>query len=423
MLVPRGKPIHENLSTSYVNVAALLADLQVNEFTGYVSIGFWNYEGFIFLSRGQILNAYEQTDAGVKREREALDSILSRAQARSGAVSFFSHSDAVIRAIAGVINGEVVYRDLSSEFTNLEKLVEKLMRAPEHAWFVEAALEKSLGGGIIYIVGGKAEAVVSMRESEGAGEFYTAQGEDGLAALYEKIRTGGGVFHVYKSSETLPYGAAAAIANFRLAEPETTASLAAAPKDPSFAARTLSVAAPLEPAREPLPAGGGAGFAAEPIVDTVFVEDAEDAAALRAEPSPAGTSLTNEQYSELINLMGEVVSAVEQSATETTRKQDFSMSLREALIRIAEHYPFLDPFAAEFEYAGGEVVFLGKARPADFVVGLSQALRLTIQDLERRFPDTGIRSRIELALDSLHKRRQLDFERYGLEIALNEILV
>jgi hypothetical protein len=120
--------------------------------------------------------------------------------------------------------------------------------------------------------------------------------------------------------------------------------------------------------------------------------------------------------------MGEVVHAVETGVTDALQRADFVPSFREALINVAPHYPFLDPFAAEFEYANGVATFRGKARPADFVVGLAQALRLTIADLARRAPEAHLRRHVETALRALRQRRRVEFERYGLEIATEEIL-
>jgi len=412
MIVPRGKPVHENLSTSYVNVAALLADLQVNEFTGYVSVEFWGYSGYVFLSRGQIVNAYEVTETATLRERQALESLLSRAQARNGKVGFFQHPEEVIQAITGIIEGEPVHRDLSSDFTNLEKLVEKLIKSGA-VWYVEVLFEQEQGGGIIYVFDERAEAVVSIAPTAG-GEYTTALGKEGLALIYDRIAHGA-TFNVYR-------GTSAPAAMTTIKPPVAPPRPEMPPLSPPPGGRSSSAA----PASELVPPTLRAPEvlslpSASPVVDTVLVEDEDSDSPLELEDESI-RPLTREQYAELVGLMGEVVHAVESGVTEALRRADFVPSFREALINIAPHYPFLDPFAAEFEYADGVATFRGKARPADFVVGLSQALRLTIAELDRRSPETHLRRHIEAALRALHQRRRAEFERYGLEIATSEIL-
>jgi hypothetical protein len=412
MIVPRGKPVHENLSTSYVNVAALLADLQVNEFTGYVSVEFWGYSGYVFLSRGQIVNAYEVTETTTLRERQALESLLSRAQARNGKVGFFQHPEEVIQAITGIIEGEPVHRDLSSDFTNLEKLVEKLIKSGA-VWYVEVLFEQEQGGGIIYVFDERAEAVVSIAPTAG-GEYTTALGKEGLALIYDRIAHGA-TFNVYR-------GTSAPAAMTTIKPPVAPPRPEMPPLSPPPGGRSSSAAPVSELVPPTLRAPEVLSLpSASPVVDTVLVEDEDSDSPLELEDESI-RPLTREQYAELVGLMGEVVHAVESGVTEALRRADFVPSFREALINIAPHYPFLDPFAAEFEYADGVATFRGKARPADFVVGLSQALRLTIAELDRRSPETHLRRHIEAALRALHQRRRAEFERYGLEIATSEIL-
>lgn len=423
MHVPRGRPVHENLSTSYVNLAALLAELQVNEFTGYVSVNFWNYEGYVFLDGGHLINAYEQSDGTLKRGREAIDSILSRSQARGGAVSFFIHPDDVVRALAGIINGEIVYRELASEFTHLERLVEKLKKAPDSTWYIEVALERDTGAGVIYIIKGQAEAVASIRETPESGDLHTTCGQEGLAVLFSQVNTYGGTFNVYRALGTTsliasPPNSAAQNSAVQVAAP-ATAPVLVLPAQASLAmvaTASLSSGSPRlingtvapDPHQEPQ------------IVDALEEEEPPANPTLDTPGSPV--TLTNEQYSELVNLMGEVIAAVERGTAEVVRESDFRMVLREAFIHAAEHYPFLDPFAGEFEYSSGEIVFLGAARPADFVVGLSQALRWTVDDLVKRVPEANLRGRVEAMLNALQQNRQTDFEKFGLEVALEEIL-
>ncbi|MCS7080423.1 MAG: hypothetical protein NZ585_10305 [Chloracidobacterium sp.] len=415
MIVPRGKPVHENLSTSYVNVAALLADLQVNEFTGYVCVEFWGYTGYVFLSRGQIINAYEVTDHAVQREHEALDGLLSRAQARNGKVGFFQHPEEVIQAITGVITGEPVHRDLSSDFTNLEKLVERLIKSGG-VWYIEVLFEQERGGGIIYILDNHAEAVVSTATA-GAEVYETALGVEGLKLIYERV-PGGAVFNVYRGTSAPPTALAP------LKSPTTAPSRVEAAAAGAGVVRNgpsrLTTEEPPPTIRVPQAQGPPL---VTPVVDTVLVGDTEDDDSPLELDDESIRPLTREQYAELVRLMGEIVRAVEVGVADALRRTDsFLPSFREALINIATRYPFLDPFAAEFEYAGGVATFRGKARPADFVFGLAQALRLTVADLDRRSPETYVRRHIEEALRSLQQRRQAEFERYGLEIATNEIL-
>ncbi|MBI4749837.1 MAG: hypothetical protein HY774_15225 [Acidobacteria bacterium] len=417
MHVPRGRPIHENLSTSYVNLAALLAELQISEFTGYVSMNFWNYEGYVFLDNGQLINAYERAETVIKRGREAVDSILSRSQARGGAISFFHHPEPVIRALAGIINGEVVYRELASEFTHLERLVDKLKKTPEVIWYVEVLLDREAGAGVIYIIDGKAEAVVSIRENAESNVLRTATGSEGLAVLVAQVNSVGGVFHVYRDAGTASAPSSPAT-GYHQPVPQLTAGSSSTSNPLLPGVSTANVTA-ISSVR-----ATSSRAEMEPATDSLVValedDDVDPSAVEEVHGSPV--SLTTEQYSELVGLMGDVMAAVERGIVDIVREPDFRLAFREAAIRAAEHYPFLDPFAGEFEYTAGEIVFLGSARPVDFVVGLSQSLRWTLDDLSRRFTDVDLEARVEATLKNLQRNRREDFEKFGLESAIEAIL-
>jgi hypothetical protein len=84
---------------------------------------------------------------------------------------------------------------------------------------------------------------------------------------------------------------------------------------------------------------------------------------------------------ELTNLMSVVVAAVERGMTVAGRGSSFPTALRAGLLAVTERYPFLDPFAAEFEYHDHEIVFVGSAQPNEFAAGLTEALRQMVEDL------------------------------------------
>src|SRR5882724_3237378 len=192
MHVPRGKPVHENLSTSYVNVAALISELRLNNFTGYVYVGFTNYDGYVFFNAGRIVNALEQTEDSWKTNIDAVDSLLVRAKHRGGNVSVFDHTATVISAIAGAIDGQAVYQGLTSDFTNLPRLLERLTRDPESTYYTEVLLDQSSGTGLIYTGNGRTDAVFSTGEGE------TIQGENALREMLSRANDIGATINVYK---------------------------------------------------------------------------------------------------------------------------------------------------------------------------------------------------------------------------------
>jgi hypothetical protein len=97
--------------------------------------------------------------------------------------------------------------------------------------------------------------------------------------------------------------------------------------------------------------------------------------------------------------------------------------LRAGQLRIADRFPFLDPFAGEFEYLAGEIVFVGHATAEEFVVGLTEALKLAVEAVTQStaYADR-FRSYVTEDLRKLLARERDEFERCGLDQAIEEII-
>jgi hypothetical protein len=87
----KGRALHENLDTAYVNLAALVRYLQQRDFTGRVHVELDEYDGDIYLTAREAVSARE-TDHVTGREevgQSALQRILVRASEPGGRVSVY----------------------------------------------------------------------------------------------------------------------------------------------------------------------------------------------------------------------------------------------------------------------------------------------------------------------------------------------
>jgi hypothetical protein len=388
MLVPKGKPVHEHLKTSYVNLAALLADLQVTGFTGYLKLTFPYACGYVFISAGSIMNALDEDIDHSRRGAEAIDAILVRASSPDGSISVYEHREELIMAIAGRIDGLVVYEKLESGFTDLKRLVERLARESDARFYIEAETGQDAEC-VIYTVDGDINAVVSLANGE------IIEGEAGFERILALVAEQDAIYHVY-----------------RLSSPRATVSVAPAG---AVNVPTNVIAFP-----EPIPVDDTA-HAAELESDTVTDEAVQDEET-QAEAAPSSEADYRDDYESLIALMGEVTQVVELAAARLVKDGNFEVALRAGLLEVTDDYPFFDPFAQEFEYQDGKIRFSAAPPPADFVFGLTRALKRAVRELERLVPTIGLRQVIADALGRLEQIRQDDFARFDLSPALAEIV-
>ncbi len=98
----KGRALHENLDTAYVNLAALLRYLQQRDFTGRVHVELDEYDGDIYLTAREAVSARE-TDHVTGREevgQSALQRILVRASEPGGRISVYEGAATEARGAA-----------------------------------------------------------------------------------------------------------------------------------------------------------------------------------------------------------------------------------------------------------------------------------------------------------------------------------
>jgi hypothetical protein len=386
--------------------------------------------------------------------------VLVRSKHRSGTVSVFDHPSTVVSAIAGAIDGQALYQGLTSDFTNLPRLLERLSKDGDKSYYTEVLLEQSCGTGLIYTGSGRTDAVFSTGEGE------TMLGEPALREMLSRANDIGATINVYRPSTeqhdimfnesgpvTTPSAAPAKPApEVKVAppppppvkkapEPEPAPVAASQPAPPPVVqAEPPKTAPPIEmaPAAAAPKNEAAAKPSAEPppLATTHLPQSAARTQPLNptfvptvpqepiAQPSPqkqtAPPKEEKEDIGPIVKMMEEVLQTAERTATGTIKDGgEFATALREGLLEVTDTYPFLDPFAGEFEYRKGQLKFRGKAKPAEFVTGTTTALRQALQTFARRFGDRSLPSRVQQHLRRLVESHGDEYHYHGL---LNSII-
>jgi hypothetical protein len=411
MHIPKGNPIHESLKTSYLNCTALLADLQVSGFTGYLQLVSANTNGYILLKEGKVVNGYDETSEWTRLGNKAVDSILLRASAPHGTVSVYAHSNAVVTAISGRIDGEVIYPQLETDFADLEKLITKLATIAENYFYIEIQWPQ-LADGIIYRMQANAspEALLSFP----SGEVLTGEvAQQRIAAmLTEHVAK----FSVYRCAD--PAAATANLISFpdNRKVSETPLINSVVLSDPeTFVNTEITIAKEEEVDNsQETPV-----TVVPPIADQEAASNTE--VTTNTAPPAEEDARFQEKFTQLLQLLGELVETVEKSSLGVIKEGNFTIALRAGLLQVTPQYPFFDPFAEEFQYQAGKITFVAAAAPIDLVEGLAQALRCTLLELTRSVPKMALRQAVEAGLARLLQQRQTEFDYFGVTAILSEI--
>lgn len=165
MLLPRNEPVFDGLRTSFLRFDGLLSELRNDALCGFVSVEFAEYSGAILVDFGEAISATEVAGGVETHGAAALKSIVARACEPGGMVGVFRLSSGFVQLAATVGTGSPVYRDLSSTFTSIERLVSKL-REDQFDGYIEATYSAPADHGLIFMRAGDVSEAVFERESD-----------------------------------------------------------------------------------------------------------------------------------------------------------------------------------------------------------------------------------------------------------------
>lgn len=398
MLIPHGTIIHENLATSYVLVEALVADLSAKGFSGVVEIILSELDGFIVIANGSVAAVVEkrsEDDQSTAYSSGTVSQLAERAREERGQLAVRGYSPETAEAVAGRINAQSLYARLSIEFTDLETMLKKLAREADRDWYIEINTDAHISA-LIHIRERSIHVIASRQGREDEWDAFEADDDLARKELFSECKRAAGTFDVYFKD---PFGS------------NTTVTQAEAPApDPQIAPATSFI----EPITEPSLAGLSDNAAPAPAEEVVRE------LSLAGEEFPVASE--NVAMTELKRLMGEIAGTIEGSAQAVDRRDGFAMCLRASQLQIAERYPFLDPFASEFEYLAGEIVFVGDATAEQFVAGLTEALALAVESLaQSNAYGERFRAYVREDLEKLLARNRAELESYGLDRVIREI--
>ncbi len=458
--IPKGKPMHEKLSTKFVRMEGLLEELQAESFNGYIMLNFPQTSGFLFIQDGKVVNAAEVVGPDQRAGMAIQEQLLRLSQQTKGTLSVYYLQKEIVQTLAAIADGEAVYHNLTSDWANLGKLIKKLS-AERRTYFINLAFEATARG-LIYVDGEKIEAACT------AGDDHLL-GAEALNRLTKDSETTVATFSVYRQAD------AGALSQFNDKEVEASLNRLVSPAPSSTASPSPAAPTPVQVTPQPivapvqaipatpagasaatptaasaatpyyeslLPSGSGApvGKSApqmaemkskaptfDDILEVVEVEapvrpavsasgqsPATGVSAAQVTPAPLPeTSKSGNEMRDLMQLMSQIVAAVERGMTVAGRGSSFPTALRAGLLAVTERYPFLDPFAAEFEYQDKEIVFVGTAQSGEFASGLTEALRQMVEDLI--FSSNGrVRDYIAEELRKVEREQASDIRRFNL---------
>lgn len=192
VIIPKEKPVIEKLNSYYVNLKRLFEHYQGELGSGTFHFKALSSEGAVFFDKDVLLGGVYQDKEGQVTGKKAIDRIMNEAPGNNFNIGVYAIDPEKIYYWASLPASNRIFADLSTEFTDLEGLINK-MAAEKLTGYIEVVIDSGEEGGYVFFHGGQ---IIGGAYSWGNG---TVDGsEENRIRLIEMTKASKGVFHVSK---------------------------------------------------------------------------------------------------------------------------------------------------------------------------------------------------------------------------------
>jgi len=309
IVFPKNMPVIEGLNSFYLNVSRFIEHYSGEVPTGGIHFLSGKAEGVVFIDDSTILNGIFEDKTGQLEGAEAIEHIVSKAGENTFSVAVYEIEPEYVHFWSSLPNAEMIHSNLSTEFTDLKKLIIK-MQSEKLTGYVEVTINA---------VAEKATVFLNMGNITGSlfpwNRKKLTNSRQDMEKLIETSEESGGEFNVYQLK----------------------------------------------------------------LIHDNFA-DSQETAPETASPAPDAPDMS-------IAIIEELLTIFERTFQENKKgKADFRTLLRRKFVEKADTYDFLDPFAAEFHFADGEIEYSGDAGTDILARGIVECIKEISEEIDIYYP-------------------------------------
>jgi hypothetical protein len=190
IVLPKEKPILKNLNTYYLDLRKLFEHYQGEIGSGGIFFKASAAEGVIFFDKDELLNGYFRDKNSKITGQSAIMRLLEAKSDYNFIIDIYRIAQEEVYFWASLPSAEKIYQDLSTEFTDLEKLITK-MGSEKLTGFIDVSIGNDNLGGLIFMSNGK---IIGGSFSWDLDE--STPSEKNVEMLVNKTKKSGGIFQV-----------------------------------------------------------------------------------------------------------------------------------------------------------------------------------------------------------------------------------
>ena len=154
VVIPRQQPVLENLNIYYLNVRKLLEHFQGEIGSGGVFFKSHTAEGVIFFDQNELLSGFLKDKDIEISGNEAIERLLKAGGDYNFSVNIYEIGPEEVYYWASIPTAEQIYKDLSTEFTDLEGLIKK-MGSEKLTGYIDVSIGDGQEMGLVFLINGK----------------------------------------------------------------------------------------------------------------------------------------------------------------------------------------------------------------------------------------------------------------------------
>jgi hypothetical protein len=383
MFCPKEIKRYENLKTSFTNLVNLVADLHRSGFKGFVEVTHSGKVAYILIFEGKEKLFQQASGGNVISFDGNIEELAEMISPATGIINVYEVEPRHLMFMLNCITATSLYTNLSSEFTDFEKLLKKLSKDNLNGYLEVIFHDSSLQDAFFIYRNGLISSVFK-------GGNPVDLSEEKLGGIDSLLKKNEALFNVYRIENDKANEHAPNEVNKKNTKIKAEYTQGFSKEDPPI---TL----PLEPddIENKLPAANlineeknNGKKQTDVSIETDVIEAlGEDEQADKAKNSYSSSlSNNNEKFSikPYLNFSGALLKWVEAAVNQVLGKEYFSKVFKKGLLNISDKYPFLDPFLAEFTYTDGTVQFTGEATATEFLSGVYSSVESVFNELSSK---------------------------------------
>ena len=190
VIIPRDKPVLENLNIYYLNIQKLLEHYQGEIGTGGVYFKSHAAEGAIFFDKDDLLNGHYKDRQSDISGMDAIERLMQAGNQQNFTVTIYEIAEDEVYYWASIPTAEKIYKYLSTEFTDLDGLIKKMI-SEKLTGYIDVSIGQGKEAGLVFLINGN---ITGGSYSWSNGKPTTNKENQKL--LIRKTKEQGGMFNV-----------------------------------------------------------------------------------------------------------------------------------------------------------------------------------------------------------------------------------